>query len=263
MNLDIRKTFEGLFHPFGIFKYIDSDYRRVSEGGERLVVKDRDIARKSKDFTALAHLQRYEWVINELKMRNVRMLLDIGCGSGYGTAEIAESLQIPFVAGVDISNNAIEWARRQWDLCNLWFKRTDGIRLHFPSNSIDAVVSFDVLEHLTKAEQDKFIQNIARVLKPTGRAYIGCPNANVSLGNNPFHKQELSSNEFLCLSRKYFKSVKPLCQDIVIDGKRKQETWHQCISCIDYVNLNIFEDYCENAFGLLVICAEPKSEVIK
>jgi 2-polyprenyl-3-methyl-5-hydroxy-6-metoxy-1,4-benzoquinol methylase len=263
-KLAIRKVFKGLFHPMKALEHIDqvlqiSKFAKASERGERLVLKESwDVAKSRKDFVTLAHIQRYEWVISELKHRQVETLLDLGCGSGYGTARIAEFLEIPFVVGIDVSKNAITYALSTWIRPNLWFKEMSGTKLYFPSAFFDVVLSFDVLEHLAEDEQDALLQNIVKVLKPTGVCYLGCPNGRVSLRNNPHHKHELSSEEFLALCGRYFKNVKLLCQDIIISGERKRERWHYFISEVGYQNIGIFEDDCGNAFGLLSVCSQPK-----
>jgi SAM-dependent methyltransferase len=62
----------------------------------------------------------------------------------------------------------------------------DGTQLPFPDESFDVVLSFGVIEHLgegiaaSRKGQDpykeRYIHEVARVLKPKGRALIGAPN---------------------------------------------------------------------------------------
>jgi len=40
-----------------------SEYSKASSKGERLVIKDWQLARNSSDPINLAHIQRYEWVL--------------------------------------------------------------------------------------------------------------------------------------------------------------------------------------------------------
>ena len=54
--------------------------------GERILVKDWQSMRESSDLGNLAHLQRYEWVLPLVKTS--KLLLDDGCGSGYGLSLI-------------------------------------------------------------------------------------------------------------------------------------------------------------------------------
>jgi methylase of polypeptide subunit release factors len=71
------------------------------------VVKDFIKAKNSKDFVTLAHIQRYEWCSTFIK----GIVLDAGCGSGYGTFFLAKYSNIKAIVGVDISFQAINFAR--------------------------------------------------------------------------------------------------------------------------------------------------------
>lgn len=69
----LRLLVRGLRNPakatLHIFKVLDNklgitEVGRVSEGGQRIVVKDFLKAKTSKDFSTLAHVQRYEWCLS-------------------------------------------------------------------------------------------------------------------------------------------------------------------------------------------------------
>ena len=250
-------------------------YARASGRGERLVLRtDWEATKRKSDFVALAHIQRYEWVIQELRRQRAvpRTLLDMGCGSGYGTERLAQETRIPFVAGIDISRGAIAWGQRFFGgRRNLWFKQMDALSLTFPSRFFDVVASFDVLEHLTEREQHIFLRNMADVVETSGTCYVGCPNASVSQRNCTHHKHELSADEFATTLYRYFGGVQLLCQDLCVDGVRTQDQWHDYLvrhiagfvhlpvhRHVRYDNLGIFNDRHESAFGLLAICTKPK-----
>jgi SAM-dependent methyltransferase len=55
------------------------------------------------------------------------------------------------------------------------------------SNSIDLVLLFDVLEHITHEEIPNFLAELARILKPTGQAIIRTPNGHSPLGLSNQH----------------------------------------------------------------------------
>ncbi|MGC9001312.1 class I SAM-dependent methyltransferase [Caldisericum sp.] len=226
---------------------------KVSGGGERLVIRDWYSAKNSRDFSTLAHIQRYEWVLPYLK--GLRCL-DDGCGSGYGTYYLAKN-GVSMIIGIDISSVAIKFAKKHYKAENLEFRQMDALHLQFDPNSFDAVISFDVLEHINEHDQKKFISEIVRVLREEGVAYIGCPNAQVSMGNNPFHMKELTKKEFELLLREFFYDVKIYGQDLVVNGLRAGENWHKYLSNLSYENLVIVEENCEIAYGLLAICKKP------
>ena len=248
-------------HPWSAIRYaifwLDSElrmseYSKTSHKGERLVIKDWESASNSTNFTTLAHIQRYEWVLPLVKNAKV---LDDGCGSGYGAYYLAthgaESL-----IGVDISKDAIKFAQKHCQAENLVFVEMNSCELEFDSRTFDAVIAFDVLEHIPPQFQVKFVSETERVLRPNGSSYIGCPNAALSRGNNPYH-YELNRREFEEILSKYYGSVRLLGQDIVMNGVRQGRDWYKHVSSLSSNSLTIVEEDCDSAFGLLAICTNP------
>lgn len=94
-----------------------------------------------------------------------KMVLDVGCGTGRLSLFFAEDNH---VTGVDVHNNTtVQHA-------NFTFTQGDAERLPFPDAQFDAVVTFDVIEHV---EHDlPFMQEIHRVLRPGGKLLLGTPN---------------------------------------------------------------------------------------
>lgn len=165
-----KKTVLGL--PRHLDRYLKiSEASKVSNLGERLVIRDWDSAIHSSDFTTLAHITRYEWVLPMLIETQPARILDDGCGSGYGTYYLATH-GFESVIGVDISEDAIRFAQRHYQAENLLFRVMDSCELQFDSGYFDAIVTFDVLEHVPFELQKKFVSETARILKPNGRLYI-------------------------------------------------------------------------------------------
>jgi ubiquinone/menaquinone biosynthesis C-methylase UbiE len=96
-------------------------------------------------------------------------VLDVGCGSGYGTRRFA-----PLVAniiGVDFSEAMIVRANASQNPENLSFKVGDARRLSEAGlDTFDTVVSVRCLINiLDRAEQFHALDEIARVIRPSGR----------------------------------------------------------------------------------------------
>jgi trans-aconitate methyltransferase len=89
-------------------------------------------------------------------------ILDIGCGTGHLTSQIAA--RGAQVTGVDRSPEMIRQAREKYP--ELHFEVMDATQLEFP-HKFDAVFSNATL-HLVK-EPDKVVAGIAGVLQPAGR----------------------------------------------------------------------------------------------
>jgi len=129
-----------------------------------------------------------------------RAVLDVACGEGYGAALLAG--RAARVTGVDVSDQAIEHARRTYgDRANLDFVRASCARLPLADASVDVAVSFETLEHIEA--QREFLDELARVLKPAGVLVLSCPNkveyTEERAYTNEFHVRELYRAELEAL----------------------------------------------------------------
>jgi len=151
------------------------------------------------------HLHRYGWAAQTVKGLHV---LDIACGEGYGSAILARCAKE--VTGVDISHEAVEHAvERYGDVPNLSFRQGSATAIPSADASVDAVVSFETLEHLT--QHDEMLAEIHRVLKPGGFLILSSPNKKVYSDDrnfyNEFHVRELYFEELDALVKRYFSGV--------------------------------------------------------
>jgi len=97
-------------------------------------------------------------------------VLDYGCGDGYRYGNYINSLQVSY-KGYDISVEAVQAAASHLDI--LLFNH-DG-RTSESDNSFDAVLCFEVLEHLL--DVDLALSEIVRVLKKGGVLLASVPNS--------------------------------------------------------------------------------------
>ena len=125
-----------------------------------------------------------------------KMVLDAACGSGYGSALLAENAKGVF--GVDISLEAVDYARRQYESAQVHFAQCDCLALPFLSGQFDLVVAFEIIEHVPDAE--RFLKELSRVLNPSGLLLLSTPNRLYYTDEreeiNPFHTREFSFPEF-------------------------------------------------------------------
>jgi len=231
-----------------------ADAKRTRGDGERIVVPIWWLAKHAGGFVTMAHIQRYEWV--KLFVHGL-FCLDAGCGSGYGINYLSQRGAVR-AAGVDLSYDAISFAKKHYKRTNLEFFQMSVLDLKFDDGTFDAVVSFDVIEHLNEEEQEVFLSEIGRVLKSLGTAYVGCPNCLVNATDNVFHKKELAADEFEGLLKKYFWQVEIFGQDIFINGQRQAELFRDRIRNVSYRHLKIIDQGCDSAYSLLAICKHPK-----
>jgi SAM-dependent methyltransferase len=152
------------------------------------------------------HLARYEWAAPNV--RGLRVL-DVGCGYGYGSDLLLSSGARQVVA-VDTDPAAIAFATRTFRRPGLNYAR--GKLAAVRSESMEAVVSFEVLEHVN--EPDRFVHELARVLTPGGPLFLSTPNRKFmerfyvnGRSPNPFHIQEYTVPEVDAMLRRSFPEV--------------------------------------------------------
>jgi SAM-dependent methyltransferase len=79
-------------------------------------------------------------------------ILDVGCGTGSLTREIASRTNAARVYGVDYSHAYIEYSKRQNQDPRLEFLRGDACALPFPHHSFDRVLSLLMLHFVPQAK---------------------------------------------------------------------------------------------------------------
>jgi SAM-dependent methyltransferase len=97
-------------------------------------------------------------------------VLEVGCGLGTDGAQFARAGAD--YTGVDLTEAAIELARRRFELFELpgTFRTADAENLDFPSESFDLVYSHGVLHHTPDTE--RAVREVHRVLRKGGRAVV-------------------------------------------------------------------------------------------
>lgn len=124
-------------------------------------------------YSDVSALQRMvaEASIRGLELAGDERLLDVGCGDGFITMQLAERLPRGSVVGVDASRRMIEKAlgRVPADQLRVQFHVDDALALPF-DRDFDIAVSFNALHWVH--EQTTALRGIARSLDSGGRAVI-------------------------------------------------------------------------------------------
>jgi SAM-dependent methyltransferase len=157
------------------------------------------------------HLHRYMLAFAMARDLDV---LDIACGEGYGAAYLAVVARS--VVGVDIDIASVRHAAARYTAMNLSFRVGSCTHIPLPDNSVDLVVSFETIEHID--EQERFLSEISRVLRPDGRLIISAPNKLIYSDRtgyqNPYHVRELYFDQFRDLLSNRFAHVQVYGQRI-------------------------------------------------
>lgn len=100
-------------------------------------------------------------------------VLDVGCGDGYLTRLMAETVAPGGSAlGVDQSRETLRRARHITRDANCTFAEGTAQALDAADRSVDVVVSSLMLHHLPEAGRERAVAEMFRVLRPGGRLLI-------------------------------------------------------------------------------------------
>jgi len=125
-------------------------------------------ARERKAKTILAVLQDFS---GNTAISSLR-LLDVGSSTGIIDNYLADHFL--HVTGIDIDNEAVEFAHGTFQKNNLTFMVADVMELDFPNDTFDVVVCAQIYEHVPDAQT--MMHEIDRVLKPGGICFFAAGN---------------------------------------------------------------------------------------
>ena len=103
------------------------------------------------------------------ELRPGQSLLDVGCGAGSITVDLAELVAPGPVVGIDTSAEALELAgrlARDRGVSNVELRRGDALHLDLPDDAVDVVHAHQVLQHVSDAVG--VLRELRRVCRPGG-----------------------------------------------------------------------------------------------
>ena len=156
------------------------------------------------------HVARYAFASRFASQKRV---LDLGCGTGYGTADLARTASS--AVGIDLAPEAIAYAVSHFSSAR--FLQCSASAMPFPPASFDLAIAFEVIEHLP--DWRNLLEEARRVLGPRGLLIVSTPNkryyseSRAAAGPNPFHAHEFEFAEFRGALGEFFPHVRILFQD--------------------------------------------------
>lgn len=136
----------------------------------------------------LDHQERYKWANFYC---GGKVVLDLGCGTGYGATFIQSCKAY---VGVDIDAESIEWANKHYGDSLHTFKVGSATKIPLRSNSVDQVLCFEVLEHIE--DKEAVVSEMARVLKKGGNFIVSTPQKGAAPGT-PWDRHMVTLDELL------------------------------------------------------------------
>ncbi len=151
------------------------------------------------------HVHRYQVALPYL--RKTDHVLDIACGTGFGSHLLADYVTQGEVIGGDVSQETLDQNNAKFsDIKHLRFEYTDATDLQYDDDYFDAITSFETLEHVP--EDGKMMQELRRVLKPNGVLVLSTPNIIINsptgVVTNPFHVREYTLDELMAVIQPTF-----------------------------------------------------------
>jgi len=168
-----------------------NDAKKILGFGERF---DPIIAKKIK-WVEHNHSTRYNFAKKFICKSDT--VLDIACGTGYGTKLISENCKK--IIGVDISQTAIRYACKTYKNKNIKYILSS----FFTYNKVvDVVISFETIEHIEVSSFKMILNHLNNLAK---KKIIGSVPYNETSGDNPYHLHFNLIEDGLCFFKKYGK----------------------------------------------------------
>jgi SAM-dependent methyltransferase len=165
---------------------------------------ERCVPGKSPADNFFQSVERYRFAVSRLG--SPALVLDAACGTGLGSTLLSGNAAN--VIGLDIDQGALTFAVQRYGTYRLppSFCRGDLENLPLVSNSLDALVAFEAIEHLR--HPNRFVAEAHRVLSRNGILIISTPAAEAEqFKDNPFHLSIFTIEELTALLSPYFEVV--------------------------------------------------------
>ncbi|MBU6383010.1 MAG: methyltransferase domain-containing protein [Verrucomicrobia bacterium] len=140
-------------------QYID-DYRRHCDQALRLS------GETSAYFAEYKAKKLSDWLKRKIPAK--AQILDFGCGDGLMTQFVHNEFPNGQIYGVDPSPKSIEAAQKQCPGVMFSVNSEESMQLDFENHSLDLVFSAGVFHHIPFAHHDKYMAELARIVKPGG-----------------------------------------------------------------------------------------------
>ncbi|RIV26884.1 class I SAM-dependent methyltransferase [Fibrisoma montanum] len=129
-------------------------------------------------------------------------VLEIGCGWGRGLQLLTQAAS--HYTGIDKNNDLIAALRQEYPQATFMAANIPPLT-DLADNTFDYIVTFQVIEHIEN--DDLFVREAHRVLKPGGKLLLTTVNRKFSLTRNPWHVREYYADELKNLMGTYFRTV--------------------------------------------------------
>jgi SAM-dependent methyltransferase len=158
------------------------------------------------DTQHVVNLSGYVWAARQLGPLEERCVLDLSCGTGYGSDYLGACAGR--IVGIDCAPDVVAKCRADYPRSNVSFLAMDACALAFRDASFDCIVSQDTIEHVQ--DDSRFVSELTRVLKPNGVLVIFTPHGKgcAVTPTDPYHIREYALDEFKALLQPHFSTIR-------------------------------------------------------
>jgi len=155
------------------------------------------------------------------KLKDLKSILDVGCGGGQFTLKLAKQFPHAQVLGIDISSEAIEFANQrlaETPLKNVSFIVPNSIHLNYPNNNFDVITTTLVCHHMNDENLVEFLKKSYQIAKK--RIII-----------NDLHRHWLAYRGFALMAKPLFPN-RLISQDGLLSIQRgfKKKEWQNYLT---------------------------------
>ncbi|MCA9471200.1 MAG: class I SAM-dependent methyltransferase [Nitrospirales bacterium] len=178
-------------------------------------------------------LARYKFVAKMLD--GCERVLEVGCGDGFGTRIVTQTVK--HVTGVDFDPEFVNSAKtimsERWPATYLVHNMLEGP----VPGTFDGAYSLDVLEHISKQDESRFIENMVAPLTPHGVMLIGTPSsqsqAYASEHSRIGHVNCKDQKELKVVMQRWFHNVFmfSMNDEVVHTGFHPMSHYNFCVCC--------------------------------
>lgn len=154
-------------------------------------------------------MQRYEFASRFLRAND--FVLDVPCGTGYGSAILASNGNR--VHGMDIDEASVSYAQDRYKYPNLSFGTGDMTLCDLPN--VDFITCLDGLEHVSDGRS--LIERFVAALSEVGILVVSVPINELEITggqHNPYHMAEYTPESLKELLSRYFRRVSLFGHDL-------------------------------------------------
>lgn len=193
---------------FQLNNYLKKIWLSFTDNGERP-----SINKKIEDISSDS---RFCYEFASSKIKNKDIILDYGCGGGYGTEYLSRFTKNKTI-GYDIDNNTIKNNQSFFQNNKSLSFVSSQENLKKYQGKVNIIVCSQTIEHVKLTKQAELIKFLKKYLHPKGILIISTVNKNITSPGLkkpvfPFHEYEYYPEDLLNKLKEHFSTVKILSQ---------------------------------------------------